>query len=244
MVTGRWLWLDESDATSNGGVKWTNQWLTLLDVPTETDEYNELDFVDSVHGWVVGDEGTIIATSTAGYFVPEIRRFAPAKSTPGTPVVIYGRTSTFVGVNKVLFNGKPAKFRVYGEGTRIRAVVPAGARSGRITVVSPAGSVKSATSFTVQKDYLRGTWYSSRQGIALTIGSLRMTREYGFHRCTWRFTAYGHRYEQTFRVRRSGAYWKGEDKAPVRIWQRSRTRLYVTWVGGDSRRHATTFSRR
>jgi hypothetical protein len=48
------------------------------------------------------------------------------------------RTSTFVGVDKVLFTGRPATFRVYGEGTRIRAVVPVGARSGWITVVNPA----------------------------------------------------------------------------------------------------------
>jgi hypothetical protein len=144
------------------------------------------------------------------------------------------RTSTFVGVDKVLFTGRPATFRVYGEGTRIRAVVPVGARSGWITVVNPAGRAKTATSFTVRKDYLRGTWYSGRHGIALTIGSLRMTTEYGFHRCTWRYTANGQAYRQTLRIRRSGAYWKGEDKTPVRIWQRSRTRLYVTWVGATT----------
>jgi hypothetical protein len=48
----------------------------------------------------------------------------------------------------VVFQNRPAIFTVVDGGT-IRATVPAGARTGRITVVTPAGNARSATAFVV-----------------------------------------------------------------------------------------------
>lgn len=79
--------------------------------------------------------------------MPQVTGFAPAFGPPGTTVTISG--DNLSGATAVRFNGVVAPgFTVQGE-TRVLAVVPVGATTGRITVVTDAGSAQSAASFLV-----------------------------------------------------------------------------------------------
>jgi hypothetical protein len=72
--------------------------------------------------------------------------FAPASGPVGTIVTIRG--TGFVSVSAVRFNGKPARF-LRDSATQIRAQVPVGARTGRVSVTTPSGTVASSSDFTV-----------------------------------------------------------------------------------------------
>ena len=73
--------------------------------------------------------------------------FSPATGPAGTEVTING--AGFVAVTGVLFNGKPASSVTVDSATKLRAVVPAGATSGKITVVTTTKQTPSAASFVV-----------------------------------------------------------------------------------------------
>ncbi|MGH2807429.1 MAG: beta strand repeat-containing protein [Actinomycetota bacterium] len=97
---------------------------------------------------VVTPRGT--ATSSSAFVVtpdpPTISSFSPTSGAPGTSVQINGTNLT--NVSAVRFNGVNATFTVNNSG-RITATVPAGATTGRITVVTANGTATSATDFTV-----------------------------------------------------------------------------------------------
>ena len=59
---------------------------------------------------------------------------------------IYGQG--FTGTTGVLLNGTPTSFKVLSD-TMIRAIVPAGATTGSVTVETPSGTLKSNVSFRV-----------------------------------------------------------------------------------------------
>lgn len=82
-------------------------------------------------------KGTIVDSSVA-----TINRFFPRKGPVGTVVTLYG--SSFTGATSVTFNGTSATFNVVTGGI-IRATVPAGASSGPIGVVTPAGPATPAS---------------------------------------------------------------------------------------------------
>jgi RHS repeat-associated protein len=85
--------------------------------------------------------------STTNFTVaPWITSFTPAKGRAGTRVTITG--GNFTGATSVTFRGRPATFTV-NSSTRITATVPAGARTGRIAVKTPAGTGRSSTRFIV-----------------------------------------------------------------------------------------------
>ncbi len=77
---------------------------------------------------------------------PVISSFSPASGPVGTTVTITG--SNFLGTTALQFNGIPAVFTVKSA-TQITATVPAGAKSGKITVVTPRGTATSQQRFTV-----------------------------------------------------------------------------------------------
>ncbi|MGH7449823.1 MAG: DUF7594 domain-containing protein, partial [bacterium] len=77
---------------------------------------------------------------------PAITAFTPAKGPVATEVTITG--SHFNGTTMVAFNGTPASFTVDSD-TQIRAIVPAGAASGKISVTNADGAALSATNFIV-----------------------------------------------------------------------------------------------
>jgi hypothetical protein len=79
--------------------------------------------------------------------VPTITSFSPVTGSVGTTVTITG--TNFTGTSTVRFNGVAATtFNVHTD-SRITAVVPTGATSGKITVTNSAGTATSATDFTV-----------------------------------------------------------------------------------------------
>ena len=78
--------------------------------------------------------------------IPTFTGFSPRKGPMGTKVTIIG--AGFRGTTKVWFHGKPAAFKVVSN-TRISALVPCGTSSGRISVFTPNGIVRSATSFKI-----------------------------------------------------------------------------------------------
>lgn len=86
-----------------------------------------------------------IFTVTAG--VPHITGLNPTSGAIGSSVSING--SGFFSVSAVRFNGVGAGFTVNGAGTQINATVPAGATTGKVTVVTPGGTAQSAGNFTV-----------------------------------------------------------------------------------------------
>jgi hypothetical protein len=89
------------------------------------------------------DSATVTVTiSTLG--PPIVDSFSPASGQIGDVVTLTGSNlGDTVGVR---FAGKPAEFTI-GSSTRVTAVVPAGATSGPITVLSPGGSFTTAEPF-------------------------------------------------------------------------------------------------
>jgi large repetitive protein len=84
-----------------------------------------------------------VVTSSAG---PTITSFNPTFGPVGTSVTING--SHFTGVTQVKFHGVVASFS-FGSDTRVTATVPPGATTGKITLMTPAGSASSPTAFQV-----------------------------------------------------------------------------------------------
>jgi len=78
---------------------------------------------------------------------PAISSFSPSSGPAGTRVTISG--SGFTGATAVAFNGRAATFTVQSA-TSISGVVPAGARSGPITVTTPGGTAVSAKRYRVK----------------------------------------------------------------------------------------------
>jgi glucose/arabinose dehydrogenase len=78
---------------------------------------------------------------------PTITTFSPTQGQSGTSVTING--SNFSGATAVKFNGFKAKSFVVQSNSTISAVVAKGAKSGPLSVTTPAGTATSSTSFTV-----------------------------------------------------------------------------------------------
>jgi hypothetical protein len=78
---------------------------------------------------------------------PTVASFMPPNGSAGTQVTIAGRD--FDGVTTVAFNGQPAASYVVDSRTQIRAVVPAGATSGVVSVIAAGGTANSTTAFVV-----------------------------------------------------------------------------------------------
>ena len=78
--------------------------------------------------------------------LPTITSFSPSSGTIATQVTISG--SNFAGATSVAFNGTSASFAI-DSNTQIRATVPAGATTGKISVTNAAGTATSLQNFTV-----------------------------------------------------------------------------------------------
>jgi len=90
-----------------------------------------------------------VANSASNFvvtFVPSISSFTPTSGPVGTPVTITGNNLT--GITDVKFNGVSATSFIMDSITQVRANVPTGASSGKITVTNPYGTAQSANDFT------------------------------------------------------------------------------------------------
>ncbi|TML01971.1 MAG: hypothetical protein E6G40_01675, partial [Actinobacteria bacterium] len=101
---------------------------------------------------VVTPDGTATSsdafTVTSPPPVPTITGFAPTEGPVGTEVTITG--SDFSGATDVQFNGTSAIFTIDSD-AQISAVLPEGATTGPIAVVTPDGTATSADPFTATK---------------------------------------------------------------------------------------------
>lgn len=88
-------------------------------------------------------------TTTAFFYAPPVvTGFAPTNGRPGTNVIIAG--TNFLDASAVRFNGlAAASFNVLSNGA-IQAVVPVGATTGTIRIITPAASVFTGSNFVVQ----------------------------------------------------------------------------------------------
>jgi uncharacterized repeat protein (TIGR01451 family) len=93
-----------------------------------------------------------VGTSATPFLVtlaPIIDWFDPVLAGPGTPVTITG-VNLSNGVTSLRFNGVSAGFVVTGQGgTQIRTSVPAGAKTGPITMTNAFGSFTTSSNFFV-----------------------------------------------------------------------------------------------
>ena len=87
--------------------------------------------------------------TVTGASSPLLTSFDPVAGGTDTVVNIYGNYfDSAMDKNSVYFNGVKARL-IYCSNTRITAIVPSGATSGYITVVTPSGTVKSSSKFTI-----------------------------------------------------------------------------------------------
>lgn len=77
---------------------------------------------------------------------PIVSSFEPTTGTTGTQVTIRGAYLT--GATNVAFNNIPAEFKVIAD-SELTAIVPNGAATGAISIVTPKGTVQSTSSFTI-----------------------------------------------------------------------------------------------
>ena len=92
-----------------------------------------------------------LLSGTARAAAPTISGFSPTRGPAGAKVVIIG--TGLGGTTEVDFGSKSARFTI-DSATQISATVPSGATTGRIRVVTPAGSAVSLGAFTVQPNII------------------------------------------------------------------------------------------
>jgi len=100
-------------------------------------------------GNVEGAQSVTIKIDTTAP-APAVTSFTPNSGPVGTTVTINGTGfSATPGSNKIRFNSGPAVTPTTASATQLTAVVPAGASSGRIRVITADGTATSTDSFTV-----------------------------------------------------------------------------------------------
>lgn len=117
------------------------------------------------------------ATSTTDFLVaPTIASFTPTQGIVGTAVTITG--TNFGGATSVTFGNVAATEFTVSSLTQIVAKVPTGALTGKISVITPAGTAQSAGTFTV------GPWISTFSPAAAPVGASVIVRGGNFANIT------------------------------------------------------------
>jgi hypothetical protein len=94
---------------------------------------------------VITPGGTVTSTVHPFTVTLSVTGVTPASGPPGSAVVISGLG--FSGATGVEFDGTPSSEFSVDSSTQITAIVPAGAGTGIVTVIAPAGSTAGATAF-------------------------------------------------------------------------------------------------
>jgi uncharacterized repeat protein (TIGR03803 family) len=118
-------------------------------------------------GSVVVTTFTNSMTSNRKFLViPQIKSFTPTSGIVGSGVVITGVSLT--QATNVTFGGKPSAFTVNSD-TQITAVVPAGAKTGKIAITTPGGTTTSSSTYFVVPSISGFTPTSGPVGTSVTI---------------------------------------------------------------------------
>jgi hypothetical protein len=163
-------WTTIAASTANDGREnWT--------IPNNVSNQCLVQVSDAVDGTPADVSDAVFSIVAAA--APTVISFTPTSGPVGTEVTIVG--TNFSGVTSVAFNGIPpggtASFTV-DSGTQIRATVPTGATTGKISVTNPAGTGASANDFVVTATltfnpsddaYVRSDQTSSNFGTASTL---------------------------------------------------------------------------
>ncbi|MFM8303255.1 MAG: IPT/TIG domain-containing protein [Actinomycetota bacterium] len=99
--------------------------------------------------------GTVVAA-------PTVSGLSPTSGSPGTVVTVTG--TNFTGITAVKFNGLAAASFAVTSTTKLTAVVPAGATTGKVAVTNSAGTASSSGSFTVTSQAPAVTGFSPTSG--------------------------------------------------------------------------------
>ncbi|HUD98345.1 MAG TPA: IPT/TIG domain-containing protein [Bryobacteraceae bacterium] len=91
--------------------------------------------------------GLQVESQQSVHILPKIANLDPSTGPVGRPVSIVG--GGFAGTTQVTFDGVAAANFTVVSPALIRATVPAGATTGKVSVVTPNGSAKSKETFTV-----------------------------------------------------------------------------------------------
>jgi uncharacterized repeat protein (TIGR03803 family) len=107
-------------------------------------------------GLVQATNGSFYGTTASTVFnlsvgLPRFVKTEPTSGKVGAAVIILGTTLT--GATKVEFNGTPATFTVVSS-SEIETTVPAGATTGKVSVVTASGTLYSNTNFVVPQSAL------------------------------------------------------------------------------------------
>jgi uncharacterized repeat protein (TIGR03803 family) len=89
---------------------------------------------------------TTLTSAQSFRVTPTITSFSPTSGPVGTPITITG--TGLMQTTKVTFNNTVATFTVNSD-TQVRATVPTGATTGKISITTPGGTVTSTGTFTV-----------------------------------------------------------------------------------------------
>jgi hypothetical protein len=117
-------------------------------------------------GCAGGTSGSGPSPGPAPNNTPTVTSFSPASGAVGTSVTVNGTNLT--GATSVSFNGTAATTYQVVSATQITANVPAGATSGKISVVTPNGTASSASSFSITVAAPTITGFSPTSG---TVGT-------------------------------------------------------------------------
>jgi hypothetical protein len=117
-----------------------------------------------------GGTSAIVAGDHYAYGPPKITSFTPTSGITGATVTING--TGFVPGATVKFGAKASPTVTFVSGTQIKAVVPNGAVTGKISVTTPAGTGTSATNFTVTLSITGFSPASGPTGTVVTINGL------------------------------------------------------------------------
>jgi len=127
---------------------------------------------------VITPGGTVVSADSFTVLPskPAITKFTPVSGPVGTSVTITG--TNFTGATAVKFNGTAATVRTVNSATSITATVPAGATTGKISVITPGGTGVSTDSFTVtpsKPTIISFTPASGKVGTLVTITGTNFT---------------------------------------------------------------------
>jgi IPT/TIG domain len=105
-------------------------------------------------------------TAVVSANVPKLEGFTPASGITGSTVTITG--GGLGGVSAVSFGGLAAQFKIVSA-SKIEAVVPAGAKSGKLSLTTPSGNLQSKGKFSPTLSVTAVTPQSGGPGTKVTI---------------------------------------------------------------------------